>query len=219
MGQLHEIVKLSSRVDALEKKAEASRHPSTRKTSSPETALDPVACNMMVRALNAGFRSTKFARVPSDYYDWALEKRRRFLYAASTAHLTKSLVLRDHRHSGEHSGTQLDNARFVCVVVQYGRKVDVDLLARAVEGRLASVRRTNFRLADACVEVSGYEPNAVTPLGLKTPMPVLVDERIAALSPSTFWLGAGEVDLKWRVDWEEFAAAFTPTVAPLSGPE
>lgn len=216
----YELQKLSLRVEAIEEKLKREDGKKlTKHCTSPDPALDNFACIMMVHALNKGFRCTTFARVPSDYYDWKLEKRRRQLRAASSAHLTKSLVLRDHKHSGKHSAHSLDNACFVCVVVQYGRKVDTDLLSRAVEGARGKSKRTNFRLADSCLEVSGYQPNAVTPLGLKTPMPVLVDERIAMLVPNTFWLGAGEIDLKWRVEWPEFAVVFSPLVAPLSAPE
>lgn len=213
---LREIENLKKRVAALE---------SSRGVSSLPSSLngDPVAQAMMVRAVAAGFRCTTFKRCPDEYYDQTMNWRRRFLGAASTRHLTKSLVLRNTRHSGEHSGTAIDNAEFVCVVLQYGRSLDMDAVAVAINRARADrglpSKCREYRLAADCLGVSGYEPNAVTPLGLATPMPIFVDQRVANLVPERFWLGGGEVSLKWRVEWPEFQKFFKPIIAPCSAAE
>lgn len=218
---LEEIAALEKRVSALEEKRGKSsciENPYEAR-SIPS---DEFTTQMMVHAVAQGFRSTTFTRVPKQYYDWPLEKRRAILSAYSKRHLTKSLVLRDHKHSGEHSYSQaggLEGAKYVCVVVQYGRKVDTDLLARVVGEAGKNGGRCNFRLAEDCVGITGYEPNAVTPLNLRTPMPVIVDKAISELPQGVFWLGGGEVDLKWRVEWKEFLAAFRPTIGRVSAPE
>ncbi len=209
------LAKLEARVSALEAKRKGHK---ALTLDAPPLATDAFSTRMMVLALGAGFRATTLARVPSDYYEWPLEQRRRALRAVSTKHLTKSLVLRDHKYTGEHDGTSLSTARYVCVVVQYGRKVDTELLGRAFSGAAAGRAKPNFRMADDCEGLTGYTPNAVTPLGLRTPMPLFVDSAVAALRPY-FWLGAGAVDLKWRVTWGEFDAAFRPSVAHISAPE
>lgn len=210
------LAQLEARFSALEEAHKKASDGSSLKSldKRPPHAQDAFSAGMYVLAVAAGFRDTIFARVPSDYYDWKLEQRRHVLGAVSTAHLTKTVVLRDHKHTGEHRADNgLKGAKFVAVVVQYGRRVHPDLLARA------SGRRANFRLADDCEALTSYAPNAVTPLGLRIAMPLVVDEAVAALTPAPFWLGGGEVDLKWRVDWKDFAAAFNPVVVRVSVPE
>lgn len=218
---LDEIAALEKRVSILEEKR--GKSPSGSENAYEERSIpsDEFTTSMMVHAIALGFRSTTFKRVPKDYYDWPLEKRRAILSAYSTKHLTKSLVLRDHKHTGEHSHNgRLEGAKYVCVVVQYGRKVDTDLLARAVgEARKKNAAKCNFRLVDDCIGITGYEPGAVTPLNLRTEMPVIVDKAISELPQGTFWLGGGEVDVKWRVQWSEFCAAFRPTIGRVSAPD
>lgn len=64
--------------------------------------------------------------------------------------------------------------------------------------------------------MSGFEHNAVTPLGLRTPnMPVLIHSAITRLPGGHFWLGGGEVDLKLRFDTSSFLEHFKPVVADI----
>jgi hypothetical protein len=37
--------------------------------------------------------------------------------------------------------------------------------------------------------------NAVTPIGMKTDIPIILCESITKLQPNYFWLGGGEVDV------------------------
>lgn len=48
----------------------------------------------------------------------------------------------------------------------------------------------NFRLAPEEVSdsLSGYTHNAVTPVGMITPLPIIMSHKIAALQPDFFWL-------------------------------
>lgn len=45
-------------------------------------------------------------------------------------------------------------------------------------------------------QLSGFAHNAVSPVGLATPIPIIMSDRVAALQPRVFWLGGGEPDLK-----------------------
>mgnify|MGYP003686237919 CR=1 FL=1 len=77
----------------------------------------------------------------------------------------------------------------------------------------------NMRLIDGALSdaMSGFEHNAVTPLGLATPMPIIVHSAIAKLPGGHFWLGGGEVDLKLRFDTAVFLEHFKPVVADVCG--
>lgn len=182
---------------------------------------DSFACSMYVKALAAGFRNTRFVRCPDDYYSWTLERRRAYLRAPSTKHLCKSIVMCNTRCEGEDSSDML-NSKYYCVIVQYHTKMKAEDLMRilkrlnAERGRTFGSRHFNFRLADECEGITGYLPNAVTPLGLKTPMPVVLDKAIIKLQPPVMWMGAGEVSLKWSVQIDDFQRAFAPIVGDVS---
>lgn len=61
-------------------------------------------------------------------------------------------------------------------------------------------------------ELSGFEHNAVSPVGIKTQLPIILSHRIAQLAPDEFWLGAGEVDLKVGMSAAEFIKVYQPHV-------
>ena len=44
----------------------------------------------------------------------------------------------------------------------------------------------------------------MSPLGLRTPLPILLSAPIARLPAGELWLGGGEPDLKLRVESQEF---------------
>lgn len=56
----------------------------------------------------------------------------------------------------------------------------------------------NMRLAPEDVNdaLSGYSHNAVSPIGMAVRLPMVISHKIAELEPNSFFLGAGEVDLK-----------------------
>lgn len=183
---------LQSRVTSLETSHQLPR----LREAHPSRASHAFANGMHIRALALGFRHILFVTCPADYYDRCLEDRRSFLCAPSRQHLCKSVVL-----SNSAGG-------FVCCVIAYGRCVDSSAL-----GRLFG---SPFRIADDCLGVTGYEPNAVTPIGLKTSMPIVLDQAVARLDPPFFWLGGGQVSLKLQVRVDEFCQVFQPVIANIS---
>jgi prolyl-tRNA editing enzyme YbaK/EbsC (Cys-tRNA(Pro) deacylase) len=62
-------------------------------------------------------------------------------------------------------------------------------------------------------KLTGFEHNAVAPIGCRMKIPIIVSHRIAELQPSFFWLGGGEVDLKLGLDWNEFSQIYSPYAA------
>jgi prolyl-tRNA editing enzyme YbaK/EbsC (Cys-tRNA(Pro) deacylase) len=74
----------------------------------------------------------------------------------------------------------------------------------------------NFRLApeDVSDQLSGFEHNAVTPIGMKIQIPIILDKPIADLE--FIWLGGGEVDVKWGIPIPEFIRIFNPIIAEVS---
>jgi prolyl-tRNA editing enzyme YbaK/EbsC (Cys-tRNA(Pro) deacylase) len=52
----------------------------------------------------------------------------------------------------------------------------------------------------------------VSPVGIRTRLPIILSHRIAQLRPGTFFLGAGEVDLKLGMSASDFIAAYQPFV-------
>lgn len=225
MALSDELASLERRVTAIEQKRKQlkQKFPLVLRTitkDDPPQSSDAFSYYMLVQALSAGFTHTRFVRCPSDYYDLPLERRRAFLRAPHTSHLTKSIVLENLRHNGPSFSNDPIHARYLCCVIPYGCKIDSDAL-RNVMRRLATdpkpaISNFAFRLAEDCQAITGYLPNAVTPLAMRTAMPVILDASIAALDPPHFWLGGGEVSLKWHVLLTEFKACFNPTVARIS---
>ncbi|KAF5478476.1 hypothetical protein F2P56_005034 [Juglans regia] len=137
-----------------------------------------------------------FKKVPSDYYDWPLESRRDALAASTIQHLCKSIVLY--------------TARFNAETVK-------NFLYSLNNGKIAK-KKFNMRLApeEASVELTGYEHNAVTCIGMKTEIPVILDEAIVKLHPDFFWLGGGEIDLKLGIRTSEFIDYVKPFIVNCS---
>lgn len=176
---------------------------------------DVFGVSMLIRAVAKGFTQTQFVRCKEDYYEQTLEWRRRYLGAPHVAHLTKSIVL-DNKNLKKD-----DPSRHVCCVIPYGNKIDADSLQSLLSKHIgiSNTKKANFRLAEDCVQLTGYVPNAVTPLGILTPMPVVLDQRIHELETNEFWLGGGEVSLKWQVLVPEFVQIFQPFIGKVSVPE
>lgn len=82
-------------------------------------------------------------------------------------------------------------------------KINVNFLRTLVhelrkpEDRL-SKKRFHFQLADdqASFELSGFGHNAISPIGLKLDIPIIICNRILSLNPPIIYLGGGEVDVK-----------------------
>ncbi|KAB2622443.1 hypothetical protein D8674_024625 [Pyrus ussuriensis x Pyrus communis] len=75
-----------------------------------------------------------------------------------------------------------------------------------------------LRLApeDTSIELTGFEHNAVTCVGMKTDIPVILDEAIEKPNPDFFWLGGSEVDLKLGIRTSEFINFAKPFIVSCS---
>ncbi|XP_075517953.1 uncharacterized protein LOC142552176 isoform X2 [Primulina tabacum] len=143
-----------------------------------------------------GVRDFAFKRVPSDYYCRPLEARRDVLSAASIHHLCKSIVLYTARFNAE----------------------SVKNFLYALNDGKISKKKINMRLAPeaASAKLTGYEHNGVTCIGMKTDIPVILDEAIVKLKPDFFWLGGGEIDLKLGIRTSQFIDFVKPFVVNCS---
>jgi hypothetical protein len=154
--------------------------------------------------------SARFVRVPPCYYDEPLEWRAAAVGVDSSARLCKSVVMENTRlgrtdEAPTGAAELAGRHRYVCVIQQYdGPRLDRDLLTsvvHALEGeRALGKKQYNLRLvppheSDA---LTGFTHNAVSPLGMATPMPVVLSRRVAEMGAGggTVALGAGGIDYK-----------------------
>eukprot|EP01028_Stygiella_incarcerata_P005596 TRINITY_DN234_c0_g4_i1.p1 TRINITY_DN234_c0_g4~~TRINITY_DN234_c0_g4_i1.p1 ORF type:complete len:282 (+),score=96.56 TRINITY_DN234_c0_g4_i1:81-926(+) len=166
-------------------------------------------------------KSAVLKRVPSNYYDEPLSWRQNALGAHSIDHLCKSIILENTHciHSDCHDRL---NSRYYCVILQYVSKLSSEKIARFVRKTLSkgkvSKSAFNFRLAppEDALQLTGYINNAVTPVGMLHPIPLILSHSIMDLLPSYFWLGGGEVDLKLRVQIDEFIKVFDPFITDVT---
>lgn len=145
---------------------------------------------------------------------------------------SSNIQLHDENNTNRHHPP-----RYVCCVIPYSHKINSEALRHAIIHQVThtkntyschstdgtneqkmgfSARHVNYRLTDDCKSVTGYVPNAVTPLNLKTQMPIVLDITVANLDPPHFWLGGGEISLKWHVFLSQFLKSFNPIIAPIS---
>ena len=190
-------------------------------TSSP---ADRHTVQLVLEAARIGLRSAKFTRCPPDYYAWTLEQRRAFLGDAPTVdHLCKSIVLCNTRAErpaaaadADASPTQPSPPLYLCVVLPYAHRLHSEKVAAVVRatpqltnGLHVPRKDVKYQLApaEACEQLTGYTYNAVTPLGMRIAMPILISDAllraVQSSGVSTFWMGSGQVDLKLRAClWE-----------------
>lgn len=103
--------------------------------------------------------------------------RRRAYLRCPVQCLCKSVILENKAWNGAENDSE--NARFYLVIVQYISKLDTERLRGLVrdlkpaESQL-SKKKFNFQLADeqTSFELSGFKHNAVTPVGMRQPVPV-----------------------------------------------
>ena len=166
-----------------------------------------------------GITRYRFVRAPSDYYDRPLEYRREILGAKSTHHLCKSIVMENTRVD---SDVDPGMSKYWMVIVQYTARLHADKLRSFVHshhGDLLSKSKINMRLCaeEVSSRLTGFERNAVSPVGCKTTLPIIMSHKIANLAQGDpdrdiFWLGAGEVDLKIGINLNDFISAFSPFI-------
>ena len=186
--------------------------------------VDPSQARVMAAAEKAGLSSAQFWRVRSDYYDQELPWRRDVLGASSVVQLCKAMIM-ENTKVGEmtlEQATSAGRVKYVCVVLQYaGAKLNKEKLhdaVRRMDGKNAlgkkqySLRMVSQETSDS---LSGFEHNAVTPLGMVTSVPVLLSDKIKTLPEGKVWLGGGHVDVKMRVDVKELVEKFAPAGRPV----
>lgn len=104
----------------------------------------------------------------------------------------------------------------VVVLPQYAAKYHGEKLKRylhKLNGKLGiQYFRFTFAPAEISEHISGYAHGSVTPVGLKTNIPIVLSHKIAELVPSFFWMGGGEEDLKLGMIVDEFIQGYKPLV-------
>ncbi|KAG7547317.1 YbaK/aminoacyl-tRNA synthetase-associated domain [Arabidopsis suecica] len=195
-------------------------------SAAPSPSL-PVDENETVTRLSTilrsgGVKDFCFKRVAPDYYDWPLESRRNALDASSVDHLCKSIVLVNTQASSNILDcSDRNNSKYYVVVVQYTARFNAEAVKQFLytlnEGKIPK-KRFNLRLApeETSIKLTAFEHNAVTCIGMKTNIPVILDEAITKLKPDFFWLGGGEIDLKLGVRTSEFLEFVKPFIVPCS---
>jgi hypothetical protein len=102
-------------------------------------------------------------------------------------------------------------------IVQYTARLNAEKVRQFVhslnEGRIPK-KRFNLRLApeEESNRLTGFEHNAVTPIGMRTDIPVILSDAIVKLEPDYFWLGGGEVDLKLGIKTLDFTQIVKPFI-------
>ncbi|XP_070679551.1 uncharacterized protein [Malus domestica] len=158
--------------------------------SLPQSTSTPIPCSTQNSAVGAtearlsaillanGVKDFTFKRVASDYYDWSLDARRNALRAASIHHLCKSIVLvNTQAQSSVVDCSDRNNSKYYVVVVQYTARFNAEAVKNFLyslnDGKIAK-KKFNMRLApeDTSIQLTGFEHNAVTCVGMKTDIPL-----------------------------------------------
>ncbi|KAF9361486.1 hypothetical protein BGX26_002836 [Mortierella sp. AD094] len=160
----------------------------------------------------------RFFHVSSDYYDWSYEQRARVMACPSTFHLCKTLIFENTKWKQDESKA-VDEDRYWCVIVQYEGAVNITKLEKAAREKTGASRKgMHLRIAPAekSHELTGFTTNSVSPVGMKTNLPIFVSTAIASLSPPLFYLGAGHVDWKIALPVQSFVEKWNASVVDFS---
>lgn len=114
-----------------------------------------------------------------------------------------------------------NNSKYYVVVVQYTARFNAETVKAflyALNNGKIPKKKFNLRLApeESSVNLTGYEHNGVTCIGMRTDIPVILDEAIVKLNPGFFWLGGGETDLKLGIRTSEFINFVKPFIVSCS---
>eukprot|EP00762_Andalucia_godoyi_P000895 ANDGO_03704.mRNA.1 Rho guanine nucleotide exchange factor len=174
----------------------------SRVNAISEKITDKIAVEFLNRCFAMGIRSARIKRCPSHYYDMPLSSRKEFLGAPAENYLCKSMIVSNQAIPLDQPCPQ----RYILVVLPYTAKMNSPSLNRSIrlevlKGALRKPQVYYSLAPDAeSLELSGYIHNAVTPIGMKCKIPVIVAKEIADLGPDArIWMGGGEVDLKLQI--------------------
>ncbi|KAF9600532.1 hypothetical protein IFM89_009981 [Coptis chinensis] len=114
-----------------------------------------------------------------------------------------------------------NNSKYYVVVVQYSARFSAETVKNflySVNNGKIPKKRFNLRLApeEESTQLTGYKRNGVTCVGMKTDIPVILDEAITKLNPDFFWLGGGEIDLKLGIRTSQFISLVKPYIVSCS---
>lgn len=182
----------------------------------PKDKIDPELIKMSEEKGLIGFCAAR--RVPSDYYEKKdLEYRRECVGAQTIDQLTKCIIY-------EIQDCPKEEDKYICVMVQYIDKVNnrklLDAASKIIGSKVTQIQRAEESIAG---KLSGAKHNAMTPVFLrpqkgyeKYNVSVLMSQKIAAMNPPFFWLGGGEIDVKYGIDTRKFVATFKPHIFDIS---
>ncbi|TWD83902.1 prolyl-tRNA editing enzyme YbaK/EbsC (Cys-tRNA(Pro) deacylase) [Kribbella amoyensis] len=109
-------------------------------------------------------------------------------------------------------GKRAGESTYAAVMVLATHRADVNGVVRKHLG----VRKISFAAQDDAVSRTGMEYGGITPIGLPTDWPVLVDEAVAQAGPVV--IGSGIRGSKVLIDGAELAELPTATVLALGSP-
>lgn len=186
-----------------------------------ETRLDAVFDELNVLRVKRSMAEKQvltyvLRQVSTDYYSQTLTQRAALLGASSISHLCKTIVLENT--AKEESGSLFDSSdpKYVAVVVQYEAKIDDGALADKIHALALKAgterlprKRFKFQLAaeDVSDRLTGFIHNAVTPFGMKAPIPVIVCQRVLDVKPPFIYLGGGAVDMKLGISLSDLVSS------------
>ncbi|KAA8522238.1 hypothetical protein F0562_012911 [Nyssa sinensis] len=197
--------------------------PDENSETNPANSTTTTEARLSAILSSNGVRDFSFKRVPSDYYDRPLEFRRDCLGAPSIDHLCKSIVLvNTQAPSNVIDCSDHNNSKYYVVVVQYVARFNAETVKNflyALNNGKIPKKKFNMRLApeETSLKLTGFEHNGVTCIGMKTDIPVILDEAIVKLDPNFFWLGGGDIDLKLGIRTSEFINFVRPFIVNCSG--
>ncbi|TNJ26479.1 YbaK/prolyl-tRNA synthetase-like protein [Giardia muris] len=181
---------------------------------------DDLDClSVLALGYRQGFPRLKAMKTPTNYYDLPLERRPSLLDPCpSTAFLIKSIVL-------ENTKAPLDArapifSRYYLILVQYVRRFSsarfhtaMRQLART-DPNYANLTKNDFtwRFADeeTATALTGAPHNGIGPIGLRTPIPVVVDAAILELP--YVWVGGLEPTTKVMVSVSDLSHILQPII-------
>ncbi|MBM9466567.1 YbaK/EbsC family protein [Nakamurella leprariae] len=153
----------------------------------PELLADPVRAALRDPAVSAGLGPVGVAAIDADLADTAAFCAAYDVPAAASANCV--LV------AGKREGQE----RWAAAIVLATTRADVNGVLR----RRLDVRKISFAPMEAAVARSGMEYGGITPIGLPTDWPILVDAAVAAAGPVV--IGSGIRGSKLVIDGADLA--------------
>lgn len=159
--------------------------------------------------------------VNDNYYNTELLCRVKQLRSHSVDNFFKSILVENTRckHYETHP-SDITKSRYFLIVLPYDGKFNAKTVANVIRSKhnnALSSKAFNIRMVttDICYQLSGYVRNSVTPIGLKVSVPIIASSFIKTIQPPYMWLGGGHVNIKLRIDVDEFTRCCSPYYANI----